>query len=110
MSDLDSLYIALLREGLISVRNAARSGDFEWCKAESEYLHEIPPLIGQTDLTCHVYQATGARKLYLKWIANNARHDVQKYVDMFYVPVWIQMDKLLGIDSFREADPKAEPR
>jgi hypothetical protein len=99
MSELDSLYVSLLRDGLISVRNAARSGDYEWCKAESEYLHEIPSLIGDSNLTRHIYQATGARKLYLKWVADNNRHDVKKYVDMFYAPVWIQMDKLLGIEQ-----------
>jgi hypothetical protein len=54
-------------------------------------------LIGKTELACHAYQATGARRLYLNWIAKSERFDVREYVERFYVPVWMRMDELLGI-------------
>jgi hypothetical protein len=74
-------------DGLVTVRNTARSRDFEWCKAESEYLHETPSPIGKADLTCHLYQATGARKLYPKWIADSGGTVTIEYVNVFYVSI-----------------------
>jgi hypothetical protein len=80
MSELDRLYIAILYHGLVSIRNASSNGDLDLCKAESEYLHEIPSLLGETNLHRHIYQATKVRPAFLKWAKENRRDDVLQFV------------------------------
>lgn len=97
MSELDQLYITLLHRGLVVIRNASIAGDLELCRALSEYLHEIPSLIGETNINRHVYQATAVRQEFLKWMDTNVRTDVIEIVDLWLAPVWVQLDKLIGI-------------
>jgi hypothetical protein len=98
MSELDRLYIAILYHGLISIRNASINGDLDFCRAESEYLHEIPSLIGETNMRRHIYQATKVRPTFLKWANDNRREDVLEFVKTWFAAEWKRIDAILGVD------------
>jgi hypothetical protein len=99
VSELDRLYIAILYQGLISIRNASSNGDLDLCKAESEYLHEIPSLIGEANLRRHIYQATKVRPAFLKWAKENRREDVLEFVKTWFATEWKGIDTILGVDT-----------
>jgi hypothetical protein len=98
MSELDRLYVAILNHGLVSIRNASRNSDYALCKAESEYLHEIPSLLCETNKHRHLYQATQVRPAFLKWAKENGRDDVLAFVETYFVSNWKRIDEILGID------------
>lgn len=102
MSELDQLYISVLYHGLISIRNASSKGDLDLCKAESEYLHEIPSLIGETNLRRHIYQATKVRPAFLKWAKDNGGEDVLRFVKTWFAAEWKRIDSILGVDPSRD--------
>ena len=102
MNDLDRLYVHVLHQGLISLRNASMNGDWEFCKAESEYLHEIPSLIGEANLHRHIYQATTVRPAFLQWARDNNRDDVLEFVNIWLASAWRQIDDLLGVSLSNE--------
>jgi hypothetical protein len=97
MNELDQLYIAVMYRGLISLRNASSVGDLELCTAESEYLHEIPSLIGETNIYRHIYQATKARSAFLEWAEQHGRNDVLEFMNAWFASEWKQIDRILGI-------------
>lgn len=99
MNELDRLHLTILYAGLVAIRNAAQRGDLAWCKAESEHLHEVPSLIGETNVRRHVYHATAVRRAYLDWVARDGGEDVREFVDTWYSLAWRQMDRLLGIEQ-----------
>jgi hypothetical protein len=99
MTELDNLYLAILRCGLAAIRNASNNGDIAYCKAESEHLHEMPSLIGEGNMVRHHYYATKQRAAYLEWIAKHGRDDVRAFVDMWYASAWKKMDALLGLHA-----------
>jgi hypothetical protein len=103
VNQLDQLYITILHRGLISIRNASRNGDLELCKAESEYLHEIPSLIGETNVLRHIYQATIVRPEFIQWAKKNCREDVDEFIKIWFASEWKQIDVILGIDKSKEA-------
>jgi hypothetical protein len=97
MNELDKVYLEILYHGLVGIRNASRNGDLEYCKAESEHLHEVPSLVGETNRHRHIYYATGHRAAYLEWIAKNHREDVREWVEVWYAGAWKELDRILGI-------------
>jgi hypothetical protein len=98
VSELDRLYIAILYRGLVSIRNASSNGDLDLCRAESEYLHEIPSLIGETNMHRHIYQVTKVRPAFLKWANDNRREDVLEFVKTWLAAEWKRIDEILGVD------------
>ena len=99
MNDLDRLYVSILHRGLIAIRNATWSQDLEFCKALSEYLHEIPSLIGEPNLLRHIYQATQASPMFSDWAKENGREDVLEFIETWLGEVWLQIDRVLQIDG-----------
>src|SRR5262245_38406364 len=102
MNGLDQLYLVILYRGLISIRNATWNGDIEFCKAHSEYLHEIPSLIGETNMHRHIYQATKVGPAFLTWAKENGRDDVLQFVNAHYASEWKQIESILGSVSSKE--------
>jgi hypothetical protein len=98
VDELDQLYILLLHRGLVAIRNASSSGDLEFCKAVSEYLHEVPSLIGETNTRRHIYQATKVRPAFLEWVSAAARDDIHDFVGFWFASVWKRIDELLRIE------------
>jgi hypothetical protein len=92
---LDYLYVEILKFGIVSIRNASCGGDLDYCRAESEHLHEIPNLIGSDHMSSHVYHATGCRRLYLDWVEKSGRDQLGESVRTHYEPLWRQIDEIL---------------
>jgi hypothetical protein len=101
MSELDGVYLRLLQHGLVAIRNASRRGDLEFCKAASEYLHEVPSLIGETNVHRHHCQATATRQAFVDWINVSGDASARRFVEIWLASAWKQIDKILGIDSLQ---------
>lgn len=99
MSELDRLYLDLVHLGLVSIRNAACAGDVDWCRVEAEHIHEFPTLIGETNMSRHIYHATSPREAYLEWIVQNRRADVREHVRRWYAHTLQEIDRILGLES-----------
>ena len=95
MSELDGLYLSLLRYGLLLIRDAAWLGNAEWAKAEAEHLHEIPTLIGEDNVHRHLDYLRRKRLVYLEFVESANLPDLNTGVDTYYRPVWRQMAALL---------------
>lgn len=68
MTERDLIYVEILRFGLISLRNHAVPGGFDYCAIEAEHLHEVPSLIGEVNEGRHEYYLRGHRQYYLERI------------------------------------------
>lgn len=64
MEILNSIYLELLRLGLPRIQLAFYSQNKEWLRAEIEFLHNIPSLIGETNGLRHEYFWSSERALY----------------------------------------------
>ena len=95
MSELDEQYLLLLQCGLPALRNAALAGDLEHCRIESEHLHEIPSLTGESNLQRHLFYMNTSRRVYLKWAATMDRENVSALIEHFYTPAWNRMAQIL---------------
>lgn len=65
MSDRDRVYLQILSFGLLCIREAAIVGNLQQVAAESDHLHNIPSLIGESNLLRHAYYLDHERMLYL---------------------------------------------
>ncbi len=95
MDQLNELYARLLHFGLLALREAIALGDFEWAKAETEFLHNIPSLIGEKNIRRHRYFWNAERDLYIAWVNACGRERVQSRMRTYYVPVWGEMQPIL---------------
>lgn len=66
MTERDAIYIQILHYGLLRIRDSAALGYLPYCAVESEHLHNIPSLIGETNEHRHVYYYDQERALYLE--------------------------------------------
>jgi hypothetical protein len=83
MTELDGVYLRLLEHGLVAIRNASRRGDLEFCKAASEFLHNVPSLIGETNVFRHHYQATATRQAFVDWVNAHGGENKREWVEIW---------------------------
>ncbi len=102
MDELDESYLAILHRGLVAIRNHSRNGDLEFCKEMSEYLHEIPTLIGEPNRLRHIYQAGPVRRTLLDWATDNGRDDLLEFVSIRFASELNQIDAVIGTHPSRE--------
>ena len=97
MNKLDRLYIEILRNGLVSIRNALRDNDVKWASAQAEYLHDIPSLIGESNINRHKYFWEGTRILFIEWANENCNHDHDYKEEMHYLykQIWQEMEGII---------------
>jgi hypothetical protein len=95
VSELDALYLSLLRYGLLLIREALWRGNAEWAKAETEHLHEIPTLIGSANVHRHLDYLQRMRVVYLEFVQSADLSDLNTRVESYYRPVWKQMADFL---------------
>ena len=93
MSELDEGYKMLLSVGFIVLREAVQSGTVEWIKAEIEMLHNVPSLIGESNVERHRYYWSHERKAYIDWIMQNGSDYAKSRMSTFYEPIWESMHK-----------------
>jgi hypothetical protein len=99
MKELDPLYLKILSHGLSAIRDALHGGNLEWCKHETEHLHNMPSLIGDENKHRHLQYLSSERTMYLEWVLSVKDKYLLEYVWMSYAPCWDQMCKILEVDN-----------
>ena len=66
MTSRDQIYIEILRFGLQRLRDCSELGLIDYCRVESEHLHNLPSLIGEKNEGRHEYYFQQERTLYLE--------------------------------------------
>ncbi|QDV72062.1 hypothetical protein K2D_01820 [Planctomycetes bacterium K2D] len=92
MNVLDQLYIRLLHHGLQILRDAAACRDTAWSHAEAELLHNVPSLIGESNLRRHAYFWDQERRAYLAWLEQSENPRAVSKAKTFYDPIWREME------------------
>lgn len=95
MSERDQAYLQLLQVGLLLFRQALDSGDPEWARAESEFLHNVPSLIGETNEARHRFFWEKERAAYLNWLREKGSAEARSRTQTFYEPVLGQLEPLV---------------
>jgi hypothetical protein len=68
MTERDSIYVQILQHGLLRIRDSAALGHLQYCAVESEHLHNVPSLIGETNEERHLYYFAQERTHYLEYV------------------------------------------
>jgi hypothetical protein len=68
MTERDAIYVQILHHGLLRIRDSAALGHLQYCAVESEHLHNIPSLIGETNEERHIYYFCQERPHYLEHV------------------------------------------
>lgn len=92
MNKLDKFYVELLKVGFLILRQAADAKDLSWINAEVELLHNIPSLIGETNIERHRYFWFQERTHYIEWMDTNGSSEAQSRMRTFYEPIWREME------------------
>ena len=95
MEELNAMYCRLLHLGFIVLRQAVHSGDNEWVRAEIDLLHNLPSLIGESNLEQHRYFWFIKRDLYIKWVSARGRDEPRSRMRTYYEPIWLEMEPVL---------------
>ena len=97
MTERDIIYIQILQHGLICVRNAAALGQLQYCALESEHLHNIPSLIGETNEDRHLYYFCQERACYLEGVDRSIPG--MDFTLARYTHLWTQLSKFNEANS-----------
>jgi len=95
MNELDNNDKMLLKVGFIVLREAIQSGSTEWAKAEIEMLHNVPSLIGESNILRHRYYWEKERTAYVEWIKTFGSDYARSRMAVFYQPIWESIAKEL---------------
>jgi len=68
MTERDAIYVQILHHGLLRIRDSAALGHIQYCAIESEHLHNIPSLIGETNEERHLYYFSQERTHYIEHV------------------------------------------
>lgn len=96
MNELDKIYLNLLKNGIISLREATSSNDLVWCGNEAEHLHNIPSLIEESNLERHIYYFNFERKKYLEWVKSTGNTRLIKFINKNYIRNWERLSEIIG--------------
>jgi hypothetical protein len=95
MDRLDECYIRLLGCGLTILREAAYENNLSWVKAEVEFLHNIPSLIGEGNVKRHEYFWMQERSHYLSWLESHGPDKARSMIRALYLPVLNDMEAIV---------------
>ncbi len=96
MHELDMLYARLLRAGFIVIRLALNSRNWDWLEREYELLHNVPSLIGETNLERHKYFWLKERTHHIEWASSPGREEALARMVAYYQPIWDEMEPLIA--------------
>ena len=96
MRALDEFYTRLLEVGFVILRQAVDEGDSAWLKAEFEFLHNVPSLIGESNVLRHRYFWLAEREMYLSWIENHASELAISRMRTYYAPILQEMEPVVS--------------
>ena len=92
---LNEYYLQILRVGFLVIRQAADDGDSDWLRAELEFLHNIPSLIGETNVERHRYFWLQERDKYLSWIITYGSNRAKSRMQTYYSPILTDMTQIM---------------
>ena len=95
MEELNPFYVRMLHYGLMIAHNLMFASEFELAKIEIVYLHNMPSLIGETNLRRHAYFWNGERQYYLDCLKEVGDEEKKDYVRMYHEPVWEEMEPVI---------------
>ena len=95
MTELDKIYIHLLRVGFVVLKQAIDSGNADWVRAEVEMLHNIPSLIGEVNSERHRYYWNEERSQYIAWADSHGTNETRSRIRTYYEPIWDELEKLV---------------
>lgn len=96
MTERDAIYVQILHHGLSRIRDYAALGHLQYCAVESEHLHNIPSLIGETNEHRHVYYFSKERAHYLE----NVDRSIPglDFTLSRYAELWTRLSKLNDVN------------
>lgn len=109
MNSLDKHYQQLLHFGLLNVREAVFADDSDWAKVETEFLHNLPSLIGEANLERHRYFWEAERPAYLAWVQGSNHTAARSRLAAFYAPIFDEMSTIYRNEvapSIRTVSPR----
>jgi len=95
ISELSAHYGRLLQAGFITLRQAVASSDLDWIQAEIEFLHNIPSLIGESNILRHEHFWNKERIAYIEWATVPGRELQNSRLRTYYQPIWNDMDSAM---------------
>lgn len=104
MNELDRLYARLLQVGFIVLDQAIESGDQDWVRAEVEFLHNIPSLLGEENSERHRYFWNEERSHYIDWVSTRGPEEAQSRLRTYYEPIWSELQPLMTQQLKRAAE------
>ena len=92
MTERDAIYVQILHYGLLRIRDSSATGHLQHCAVESEHLHNIPSLIGESNEHRHLYYFCQERTFYLERVD----HSVPglDFTMSRYVELWARLIQL----------------
>ncbi len=105
MDSLNGLYAIHLARGLVLIREAIQSRDYECAEAEVTLLHNIPSLLDEPNIERHRYFWLVERAAYIEWASAPGRETSLSRMNAYYEPLWLEMEPILrSLFSISEAD------
>src|SRR5687767_15998977 len=92
MTERDAIYVQILHHGLLRIRDSAALGYLQYCAVESEHLHNIPSLIGESNEHRHVYYFSQERAHYLERVERSVPG--LDYTFRHYEELWTRLNQL----------------
>ena len=92
MTERDAIYVQILHHGLLRIRDSAALGHLQYCAVESEHLHNIPSLIGETNEHRHVYYFSQERAHYFEHVDRSIPG--LDFTLSRYAELWTRLGKL----------------
>ena len=95
METLNRLYIDLLARGLLLLRAAIWSRDFEQAEAVADFLHNIPTLVNEPNIGRHRYFWFVERRAYLDWASARSAEAVRSQTETYLGPLLLEMEPIM---------------
>ncbi|MBS0261292.1 MAG: hypothetical protein JSS02_04995 [Planctomycetes bacterium] len=93
----DQAYLNLLHWGLLMVRDSACSGHLDLCRIESDHIHNIPSLFGESNELRHVYYIEQERGLYLERLVAAGAGEYADDAKSRYAESWRILAEAAGV-------------
>ena len=97
LSIRDQAYLNLLHWGLMMVRDSACGGQTDLCRIESDHIHNIPSLFGESNELRHVYYIEQERGLYLERLAAQGAAEYADDAKSRYAEFWRVLAEAAGV-------------
>jgi hypothetical protein len=95
MKSLDAHYLSLLQMGLLTLRHTTKTCDHIWTRLEVEFLHNVPTLVGETNVTRHLYFWQNEREMYLERLSAISNTEAKLRMVRFYEPIFREMQPII---------------